>query len=101
MQFIPARKPPGPGGHIKMLILQGHHLTQQDLAKALHVDRKTINSIINGRSGVTAEMALKLGKVTNTDPEFWLNAQRSVDLWEATQKVNLDDYAPLAGLNPI
>ncbi len=46
-----------------------------------------INRIVNGRTSVSAEMALKLGATFRTSPEFWLNAQKAVDLFEASRKV--------------
>jgi addiction module HigA family antidote len=47
------------------------------------VSRKTINEIVNGKRGITAEMALRLGMFTRTSPEMWLNLQNAVDLWDA------------------
>lgn len=44
-----------------------------------------INRIVNGRTGVTPEMALKLGAAFQTSPEFWLNAQKAVDLYRAAE----------------
>ena len=51
------------------------------------VDVKVINRIVNGRSAVTAEVALKLGATFKTTPEFWLNAQTAVDLFAARSKL--------------
>ncbi len=58
-------------------------LTQRQLADHIGCDIKVINRIINGRTSVTAEMALKLGAAFNMSPEFWLNAQQAVDLYAA------------------
>ena len=49
---------------------------------------KVINRIVNGRTSVTAEMALKLGAAFGTTPEFWLNAQKAVDLHPAATTVS-------------
>ena len=46
-----------------------------------------INRIVNGRTSVSAEMALKLGATFRTTPEFWLNAQKAVDLFRAGSRV--------------
>jgi addiction module HigA family antidote len=48
---------------------------------------KVINRIVNGRSAVTAEVALKLAATFRTTPEFWLSAQTAVDLWTARRKL--------------
>jgi antitoxin HigA-1 len=61
-------------------------VTQEELAKAMRVSRFTVNQIINGKRGVTAEMALRIARVTSTSPEYWLNLQRDVDLYEARRK---------------
>ena len=53
------------------------------LADHLGCDVKVVNRIVNGRSAVTAAMALKLGAAFGTSPDFWLNAQKACDLYEA------------------
>jgi addiction module HigA family antidote len=58
-------------------------MTQQRLATHLGCDVKVVNRIVNGRTSVTAEMALKLAATFRTSPEMWLNAQKAVDLYEA------------------
>ena len=59
-------------------------MTQKRLADHLGCDVKVVNRIINGRTSVTAEMALKLGATFRTTVEFWLNAQKAVDLYSAS-----------------
>ena len=61
-------------------------LTQKELADHIGCDVKVINRIVNGRSAVTAPMALKLGSALGTSPEFWLNAQKAVDLYRASRE---------------
>lgn len=61
-------------------------MTQKQLANHLRCDVKVVNRIVNGRSSVTAEMALKLGATFRTSPEFWLNAQKAVDLHRAASQ---------------
>jgi addiction module HigA family antidote len=58
-------------------------LTQGALAEAMGVPRKLVNEICNGRRAVTADTALMLARVFGNTAEFWLNAQRRTDLWEA------------------
>jgi len=54
-------------------------LTQRELAERIGCDVKVVNRIVNGRSGVTEEMTLKLGAAFRTTPDFWLNTQNAVD----------------------
>ena len=49
--------------------------------------RKVVNRIVNGRTSVTAEMAIRLGAALQMSPEFWLNAQQAVDIYHAVRKV--------------
>jgi antitoxin HigA-1 len=60
-----------------------------DLADNLGVARKTVSQLVNGHMGVSAEMALRLGKAFNTTPELWLNLQRNYDLWQAGSKIKV------------
>jgi len=62
-------------------------MTQKQLANHLGCDIKVVNRVVNGRTSVTAEMALKLGATFRTTPEFWLNAQKAVDLYQASTRV--------------
>lgn len=81
------RKPTTPGEILQEEYLTPFGATQKDLANHIGCDVKVINRIINGRSGVTAVLALKLAAALNTTPEFWLNAQKAVDIYEAAQVV--------------
>ena len=62
-------------------------MTQAELAAHLGCDVKVVNRIVNGRSAVTAEMAIRLGAAFRMTPEFWLNAQQAVDIYEASRRV--------------
>ncbi|MGA7613833.1 MAG: HigA family addiction module antitoxin [Thermoanaerobaculia bacterium] len=81
------RKPTGPGEILREEFLHPLHMTQRDLANHLGTDVKVINRLVNGRTSLSAEMALKLGATFNTTPEFWLNAQKAVDLYDATIRI--------------
>jgi addiction module HigA family antidote len=63
-------------------------MTQKQLANHLGCDIKVVNRLINGRTSVSAEMALKLGSTFRTTPTFWLNAQQAVDLYAAAQRLS-------------
>jgi len=84
-KYIPA-PPISPGELLRKRILDGK-ITQERLADAMKVSRFSINQIINGRRSITAEMALRLARVTSTTPDYWLNLQRQVDLYQAALKL--------------
>ena len=81
------REPTTPGEILKDEFLHPLDMTQADLAKHLGCDIKVINRIVNGRTSVTVEMVLRLSASFNTSPEFWLNAQKAVDLYKAFKKI--------------
>ena len=81
------RKPTPPGEILQEEFLTPLGLTQKQLADHVGCDLKVINRIVKGRSGVTAEMAVRLAAALNTTPQFWLNAQQAVDLFEASANV--------------
>ena len=82
------REPTSPGEILREEFLSTLGLTQRELADHLGCDVKVINRIVNGRSSVSAEMAIKLGAAFATSPEFWLNAQKAVDLYRAERKLS-------------
>src|SRR5436305_7124379 len=77
------RQPTTPGEILREEFLEPLGMTQKQLADHIGCDVKVVNRIVNGRTSVTAEMALKLGATFRTTPGFWLNAQRAVDLHRA------------------
>lgn len=81
------RQPTSPGEILREEFLLPLGMTQKQLADHLGCDLKVVNRVVNGRTSVTAEMALKLGATFRTTPEFWLNAQKAVDLYRASSRV--------------
>lgn len=81
------REPTTPGEILDEEYLAPLGMTQKELADHLGCDIKVINRIVNGRTSVSAEMAVKLGAAFRTTPEFWLNAQKAVDLYRAEKKL--------------
>jgi antitoxin HigA-1 len=79
------REPTAPGEILKEEFLVPLGITQKQLADHLGCDVKVINRIVNGRTSITVEMAIKLAAAFNTTPDFWLNAQKAVDLYHATR----------------
>ena len=75
--------PPHPGEIIRELCLEPLGLTVTQAAEGLGVSRKTLSAILNGRAGISPEMALRLSMAFDTSPESWLNQQIQYDLWLA------------------
>lgn len=80
---IQMNNPPHPGEVLKELCLEPMGLSITEAAEALGVSRKTLSTIINGRAGISPEMAIRLSKAFDTSPESWLNQQQQFDLWHA------------------
>lgn len=76
-------KPPHPGEVLRQLCLEPLNLTVTDAARSLGVSRKALSSILNGRAGISPEMAVRLSIAFNTSSESWLNQQVQYDLWHA------------------
>ncbi|MCH9828778.1 MAG: HigA family addiction module antidote protein [Gammaproteobacteria bacterium] len=77
--------PPHPGEVLKELCIEPLNLTVTDAAKALGVSRKTLSTVINGRAGISPEMAIRLSIAFDTSAESWLRQQSQYDLWQAEQ----------------
>lgn len=81
------RRPTHPGKMLAEDFMADFDLTVTGLAEAVGVSRQSINELLRGRRAVSPEMALRLGRLFGNTPEFWLNAQRAVDLWDAAQAI--------------
>ena len=79
--------PPHPGEVLKELCIEPLNLTITEVAEALGVSRKTLSAILNGRAGISPEMAIRLSKAFDTSAESWLNQQMQYDLWQAEKAV--------------
>lgn len=89
---------PHPGEHLREEFLPGYHLTPGALAKAMGLkDRTRIERLIREQQSLTADTALRLGKVFNTSPEFWINLQTGHDLSKAAIAARDD----LAAIQPL
>lgn len=82
--------PPHPGEFIREVYLEPFGITGRQLSLKLGVSPSTLNRILNGNSGLSSEMALRLSKALGRSPESWLAMQDNYDLWHARQTVNLD-----------
>jgi len=77
------RRPTAPGEVFLEDFLVPLGITQKDAAERLHMSYPRMNEIVKGKRTVTPDTALRLSKFTGTEPEFWLNLQQAVDLWDA------------------
>ena len=93
------RRPTHPGEMLREDFLPDYDLTVSGLAEAIGVSRQSINELLRERRRVSPEMALRLARLFGNSPEFWLNAQRAVDLWDAGQAIQ-NDVARIQPLTP-
>jgi len=78
--------PPHPGEVIRELCIEPLGLSITEAADGLGVSRKTLSAIVNGRAGISAEMALRLSMAFDTSAESWLSQQSNYDLWNTRQE---------------
>jgi len=83
---MPMHNPPHPGEILRDLCLEPLALSVTDAAKALGVSRKTLSAVLNGRAGISPEMAVRLSIAFDTTAESWLNQQVQYDLWLAEKR---------------
>jgi len=77
------RRPIHPGEILREEFMPDYELTVTGLANALGVSRQTVNELLRERRALSPEMALRLSRLFGNSPDFWLNLQRPVDLWDA------------------
>jgi len=73
--------PPHPGAVLQDYLPEG--LSISDAAQKLAISRQSLSAIINGRAGISAEMAIRLSKALGTSADLWLGMQMQYDLWQA------------------
>jgi antitoxin HigA-1 len=78
--------PPHPGLVVKRILIDGAELSITEAANALGVGRVTLSKILNKKSGISPEMAVRLSLALNTSSEMWINMQSMYDLWQAEKK---------------
>lgn len=85
MKTVQMHSPPHPGEILRDLCLRPLGVSVTDAAEALGVSRKTLSAILNGRAGISPEMAIRLSIAFDTTAESWLRQQIQHDLWLAEQ----------------
>ena len=93
--------PPHPGEILRELCLEPLEISVTKAAEALGVSRKTLSAILNGRAGISPEMAVRLSIAFNTSPESWLNQQAQYDLWLVRQRQSEFNVKQLSMADPI
>lgn len=81
----PKRKPTHPGEVLREDVLPALKLTQGEIASRLGVSRLSVSELLHGKRTLSPDMAVRIGRLTNTTPESWLRMQAAVDLWELKQ----------------
>jgi len=88
--------PPHPGEIIKEDVLEAAGINVTEAAKQLGVSRVTLSRLLNGKAGISVDMALRLSQWLGTTPEVWLRMQDACDLWQA-RKTKRPKIKPLQG----
>lgn len=83
---MPMHDPPHPGEHVRLNCLEPLGLSVTDGAKALGVSRQALSALVNGKAGVSPEMAVRLSKVFGSTVRHWMQLQMNYDLWHAEQR---------------
>lgn len=94
---MPMKKPPHPGRIIRQDCLEPLGLSVTKGAKDLGVSRQALNNMVNGKSGISPEMAFRLSKAFGSTPEMWLRLQMNYDLAQVRRRegeINVMRYQP-------
>jgi addiction module HigA family antidote len=83
---MPMKSPPHPGEHVRRDCIEPLGLSITEAARHLGVTRQALNNLVNGHSGVSPEMALRLSKAFGGSPQVWLGMQMQYDLAQAMKK---------------
>lgn len=95
---VMTRKPTHPGEVLREEFMPDFGLTVAQLAAHLRVSRQTANELVHERRAVSADMAWRLGRLFGTTPQYWLNFQRNIDLWDSldVRREEIEAIEPLA-----
>lgn len=78
----PKRRPTHPGEVLRADLLPALKMSQGEFARRLGVSRLSVSELLHGKRSLSADMAVRIGRLTNTTAESWLRMQTAVDLWE-------------------
>jgi antitoxin HigA-1 len=86
-ELMAMRNPPHPGGIVRRQCLDPLDLSVTEAAKGLGVTRQALSDLVNGKAGISIDMAIRLSKAFGSSPETWLGMQMAYDLWQARDQV--------------
>jgi addiction module HigA family antidote len=93
--MIPTHRPPTPPGEIlREEILKPLGLSQVEAARRMGMPLNRLNEIVRGKRGISADTALRLARLLDTSPEFWMNLQTARDLYQASRALELAESGP-------
>ena len=87
--------PPHPGEFIREVYLEPFELSVRRMSESLSVSASTLSRLVNGQSGVSSEMALRLSKSLGRSPESWMAMQHNFDLWQVRRTADLSGVEKL------
>jgi len=96
---MPTNRPPvHPGEILLEEFMEPYGMTQTDIAKRIGVSRKHISELVNGRKGISTDIALRLSRLFGTSPELWLKGQLAWDVWHA---IHGESACKLEAIEPV
>lgn len=96
--------PPHPGAIVKRECLEPLGLSVSKAAEGLGVSRQALSELVNEKSAVSVEMAIRLSKAFGSSPETWLGMQTAYDLWEARERagqLQVTRFAPASAITEL
>ena len=94
---MPMHDPPHPGEHVRYDCLEPLGLTVTKAARILGVSRKALSEFVNGKAGISPEMAIRLSEAFGGSPEVWFRMQMNYNLWHTQQnadRIKVERYLP-------
>src|SRR5437763_14488422 len=97
---MPMHNPPHPGGIVRRQCLAPLGLSVTEAANGLGITRQALSELVNERTGVSVEMAIRLSKAFGSSPETWLGLQMAYDLWQALGRMDTLQVRPFKAASP-
>ena len=98
---MPMHNPPHPGEIVRHECLEPLGLTVTRAAQGLGITRQALSDLVNGKAGVSVEMAMRLSKAFGSTPRTWLGMQMAYDLWHARERAEHIEVERFAASSPV